>query len=158
MATPFKATVGDFEFELTEAQIEELDSIPNADGSIHLLKNNKAYQVDVESIGRKRFEVVVNGNKYEVQLADEKDMLVERLGLGVRAASMEKEVVAPMPGLVLSIAVEEGQSVEKGDPLLILEAMKMENVIKAAGDGVVERIAVKKGAAVEKGAILLAFE
>ncbi|MEM1324700.1 MAG: biotin/lipoyl-containing protein [Bacteroidota bacterium] len=154
----YKATVGNFNFELTEVQIAELDSIPNADGSFHLLKDNKAYQIEAKYIGRKRFEILVNGNKYEVQLADEKDMLVERLGLGVRAASMAKEVVAPMPGLVLSIAVSEGQSVAKGDALLILEAMKMENVIKAAGDGVVKSISVQQGAAVEKGAVLLDFE
>ena len=60
-----------------------------------------------------------------------------------------------MPGLVLELNVEAGQTIAKGDPLLILEAMKMENVIKSAGEGVVEEILVKKGAAVEKGALLI---
>lgn len=53
-------------------------------------------------------------------------------------------VKAPMPGLVLDILVEAGQSVNKGDNLLILEAMKMENIIKASGNGVVKNININK--------------
>ena len=63
-----------------------------------------------------------------------------------------------MPGLVLEIQVQAGQTVSKGDTLLILEAMKMENVLKAAADGVIKSIHVQKGAAVEKGALLLELE
>jgi biotin carboxyl carrier protein len=63
-----------------------------------------------------------------------------------------------MPGLVLNVMVEPGQAVSKGDPLLILEAMKMENVLKAASDGVVKVVTVQKGVAVEKGFVLLEME
>jgi biotin carboxyl carrier protein len=63
-----------------------------------------------------------------------------------------------MPGLVLNILVSPGQAVQKGDPLIILEAMKMENVIKAAGEGHIKAINVLKGAAVEKGQLLLELE
>ena len=60
-----------------------------------------------------------------------------------------------MPGLILSIAVREGQQIKAGTPLLILEAMKMENVIKATGEGTVRRIAVRQGEAVEKRQLLI---
>ena len=63
-----------------------------------------------------------------------------------------------MPGLVLDVLVTPGQKVEKGDALLILEAMKMENVIKASGEGVVKSIQVTKGAAVDKGQLLVEME
>jgi biotin carboxyl carrier protein len=63
-----------------------------------------------------------------------------------------------MPGLVIDILVKSGQSVQKNEPLLILEAMKMENVIKAAGDGIVKIINAKKGQPVDKGQTLLEFE
>jgi biotin carboxyl carrier protein len=63
-----------------------------------------------------------------------------------------------MPGLVLKITAEAGQEVQKGDPLLILEAMKMENVIKAAAGGTIKSIHVEKGAAVDKGQLLLTME
>ena len=60
-----------------------------------------------------------------------------------------------MPGLILKVLVTEGQEIKKGDPVLILEAMKMENVFKAPGDAIVKTIKYKAGEAVEKGAILV---
>jgi biotin carboxyl carrier protein len=63
-----------------------------------------------------------------------------------------------MPGKVLSVKVEAGQTVEPGDALLVLEAMKMENVIKSAIGGVVEDVLAKAGMVVEKGELLVAFE
>ena len=68
------------------------------------------------------------------------------------------DIKAPMPGLVIEVAVEIGQTVTKGDKVLILEAMKMENVIKAAGDGVVKAIHTTKGQPVEKGQLLIEME
>ncbi|MEL6135773.1 MAG: acetyl-CoA carboxylase biotin carboxyl carrier protein subunit, partial [Bacteroidota bacterium] len=64
---------------------------------------------------------------------------------------------APMPGLIHSLKVEAGQEVKKGDPLLILEAMKMENIIKSPGEGVVKEIHVVEKNSVEKNALLITF-
>lgn len=64
-------------------------------------------------------------------------------------------VVCPMPGTILSIKVAVGQTVKRGQILLILEAMKMENEIVAAHDGVVSHIAVTQGASVDTGTLLL---
>jgi biotin carboxyl carrier protein len=63
-----------------------------------------------------------------------------------------------MPGLVIKLLAEPGTKVQKGDPLLILEAMKMENVIKAIGDATVKSVGVTQGEAVEKGHLLIEFE
>ncbi|MEM1216899.1 MAG: biotin/lipoyl-containing protein, partial [Bacteroidota bacterium] len=68
------------------------------------------------------------------------------------------DVLAPMPGLILDVLVAAGQAVEKGTPLVILEAMKMENVLKAAGPGTVKAIAVQQGAAVDKKQLLIEME
>ena len=62
-----------------------------------------------------------------------------------------------MPGLVLRVTANEGQAVNKGDTLLVLEAMKMENSIKSPGDGLVSKIMVKPGQAVEKNQLLVVF-
>jgi len=62
-----------------------------------------------------------------------------------------------MPGLILGISVTIGDTVSKGDTLLILEAMKMENSIKSPTDGVIKNIAVKKGETVEKNQVILNF-
>jgi len=68
------------------------------------------------------------------------------------------DLKAPMPGLVTRIMVAEGDLVESGTPLLVMEAMKMENELRAQGDGRVARIHVTSGNAVEQGTILIAFE
>lgn len=64
-------------------------------------------------------------------------------------------IVAPMPGVILSVAVSAGQSVKKGDVLCTLEAMKMENEIFAPCDGVVSAVSVAKGESVESGQTLV---
>ena len=76
----------------------------------------------------------------------------------ILAANKVNNIKAPMPGLVLRTSVAIGDVIKKGDPLLVLEAMKMENVIKAAGDGVVKKINAIERTAVEKGSILIEFE
>jgi biotin carboxyl carrier protein len=62
-----------------------------------------------------------------------------------------------MPGKVLKILVKEGQSVEEGDAMLVLEAMKMENVLRAGMAGLVANIDVEVGSAVEKEAVLISM-
>jgi biotin carboxyl carrier protein len=74
------------------------------------------------------------------------------------SAQKVNDLKAPMPGLILQIAVNEGDIVKKGDTLLILEAMKMENVLKAQGDGIIKKIAVNKGDRVEKNHLLIKFQ
>ncbi len=154
----FKATVnGQFIFEDVTA---DLDIAPMSDGRYHVLKDNISYHVEIlyTDYNTKTFTIKVNGAVYEVQLADQYDQLVNRLGLAALAHHKVREIRAPMPGLVLDISVEAGQEVQKGDPLLILEAMKMENVLKSPGDGIVKTILVKKGEAVEKNFLLIEMD
>ena len=68
-----------------------------------------------------------------------------------------KNIKAPMPGMVLNILVEDGDTVTKDQAVVILEAMKMENVIKSPVDGTIKKVGVTKGVAVEKNTILIEF-
>jgi propionyl-CoA carboxylase alpha chain len=68
-----------------------------------------------------------------------------------------KFLISPMPGLIVSIAVDRGEPVKAGQELLILEAMKMENVLRAERDGVVEEVRVAPGASVAADEVLIAF-
>jgi biotin carboxyl carrier protein len=70
----------------------------------------------------------------------------------------DKIVVAPMPGLVLQAEVKVGDEVKKGDPLVIIEAMKMENIIKATSPGKVKGVFVTMAQAVDKNEKLIEFE
>ena len=73
-------------------------------------------------------------------------------------AGAGERVAAPMPGNILSVNVAAGDTVKKGQVLMILEAMKMENEIMAPCDGKVTSVAVTKGAAVESGALLCTIQ
>ncbi len=74
------------------------------------------------------------------------------------ARTTSKDVRAPMPGRVVRIFAKVGEQVRRGQPLLVVEAMKMENEIKAPADGVVAAIRVAEGDSVETRAVLLVFE
>jgi acetyl-CoA/propionyl-CoA carboxylase biotin carboxyl carrier protein len=82
----------------------------------------------------------------------------ERAGAGAGRAEAESVVRAPMPGRVLKVLVAEGDGVEPGAPLVIVEAMKMENELLAARAGVVKRLRVQVGDAVDRDAPLLEIE
>jgi propionyl-CoA carboxylase alpha chain len=68
-----------------------------------------------------------------------------------------KVLRCPMPGLVLSIAVREGQQVRVGETLAVVEAMKMENVLRAERDGTVARVMAKPGDSLAVDAVILEF-
>ena len=154
----FKATINsEYTFENVQSS---LDVVNISDRHFHIIKGHQSYRVEVlhSDFSTKSFTIKVNGAIYEVLLEDEYDQLVQRLGLAAVSKVKVRTVNAPMPGLVLSIAVEEGQAVKKGDPLLILEAMKMENVLRSPGDGVIKRLNVKQGEAVEKNYLLIEMD
>lgn len=126
----------------------------------HIISDHVTYLVELvkADAGAKEYVLKVNGNKYQVQLKDELDQLLQRLGLDKMSSAKVNEVKAPMPGLVLKALVKEGDAVKKGDGLLVLEAMKMENVIKSPSDGVIKAIPARVGTPVEKNQVLIQFE
>ena len=156
----YTATVGEQNYEVSEADLSALDLIAPQSDHYHLLHDGSSYRCVVQRIDRIRREVTlsVNGRTHTVTLAGPLQRLVSELGFATKVVASENEVTAPMPGLILEISVAEGDSIEEGTPLLILEAMKMENVIKATGTGTVKRIAVSKGEAVEKRQLLIELE
>jgi propionyl-CoA carboxylase alpha chain len=76
---------------------------------------------------------------------------------GEEAADTSKKLLCPMPGLVVSIAVTEGQEVKAGDPLAIVEAMKMENILRAERDVTVKKLNAKKGDSLQVDAVIMEF-
>ena len=105
----------------------------------------------------KKYRVNVNGTAYEieVELMGETEATTPVASAPAAAAPAGATAInAPMPGTILSVNVQNGQAVKKGDVLMILEAMKMENEIMAPADGTVTAVNVTKGAAVESGTLL----
>lgn len=101
--------------------------------------------------------LLIQHHRIELRVQDAQDLQLLALGLPDPAGKKATDLKSPMPGLVLSIPVKTGDLVRKGDPLLILEAMKMENVLKAPGDLLVSEIKVFQGQAVEKNQPLILF-
>jgi biotin carboxyl carrier protein len=135
------------------------DLVRISDNRFHVIHGNQSYEAEVVQANpaAKSFTFKINGTLYQVVVRDRFDQLLEQMGMAHGSAGLVKDLKAPMPGLILSVAVAVGQEVKKGDPLLILEAMKMENVIKAPVDATVKAIKVRKGDSVDKNQVLLLF-
>ncbi|GAB3645669.1 acetyl-CoA carboxylase biotin carboxyl carrier protein subunit [Echinicola sediminis] len=125
----------------------------------HILYHHKSYRAELVNIdhAQKRLSLKINGKSAEVQVKDKFDLLLEKLGMNGQVNQQFESLAAPMPGLILEIKVQPGDTVSQGQPVLILEAMKMENVLKSPGDGTVRKIMVTKGDSVEKNQVLIQF-
>ena len=77
---------------------------------------------------------------------------------GAEGAAGPTAIKSPMPGKVVSVLVQDGQEVKKGDGLVVVEAMKMENELKSPKDGIVKEITAVEGAAVDGGVCLCIVE
>jgi acetyl/propionyl-CoA carboxylase alpha subunit len=128
-------------------------------GRYHVVHQGKSYNAELLAADyqAKTFVLRLNGQRVELQAKDRFDQLLERMGLSNAAATKVNELKAPMPGLIVDIRVQPGQTVQKGDPLLVLEAMKMENILKAPAEGTVSSIRVDLRANVTKGQVLVQF-
>lgn len=137
----------------------KIDTVALDANTNHVLYRNKSYTVEVVQLNKeeKTATVKVNGNLYNLTIKDQFDQLLKQLGMDNLASTKIQQVKAPMPGLVLSVLVTDGDEVKKGDNLLVLEAMKMENMIKSPTDGIIKKVSVKQGDKVEKNELLISF-
>lgn len=137
-----------------------LDIQVQPNGLISVLLDNKSYTSTVEKVDTKTKELVlkIDGQPYTVAIKEPIDQLLSSMGLDLKAMQKIEPVKAPMPGMILKVLVEPGQQINKGDGLLILEAMKMENVLKATGPATVKAIKINERTAVEKGTVLIELE
>jgi biotin carboxyl carrier protein len=141
-----------------------------------IIVDGEAYQVDFESIGDQpvfsllidgasheayvypdegNWEVLYQGILYPVTVEDEREKRLRSSFGSSPDEGGEFYLKAPMPGLVISVLVKEGQQIAKGDVLVILESMKMQNELKSPRDGTVSRLRVEEGDNVERRQTLL---
>ncbi|TYB72647.1 biotin/lipoyl-binding protein [Bizionia gelidisalsuginis] len=161
MSKTYKTSVNsNYNFELSQDSVSTLDALKTADNTFHILENNTSFKAQIlaSDFNKKSYKVEINDTTYAVQINDELDDLIKEMGFEIGASKTINDIKAPMPGLILSLNVSEGQEVKENDPLLILEAMKMENVFNSPRDGIIKSIAVKTGDAVEKNQLLIEFE
>ena len=107
---------------------------------------------------RGQYTLWLDGFRYEVEALDERTRAIRELSGAAARPSGPAPLVAPMPGMIVRVAVQVGDLVPAGQGLVVMEAMKMENELRAAAAGTVKAVLAKPGTAVEKGAVLLELE
>jgi len=132
-------------------------------GRYSLLIGGKSYEVFVRRLSQsgekddQTYEILLAGQRFEVTVADERTRMLAgltRVGVNSSAARIQ----APMPGLVVNVLLEQGSSVEQGQTVIVLEAMKMENDLVSPIAGTIKEIKVGKGQTVDQGAVLVLVE
>lgn len=135
----------------------ELSRVPGTP-TLHLLADGRSHVVVATRRDRHNLELHLNGERYDVEVVDERTRAILAMTGQGAIAKGPRPVRAPMPGLVVRVNVTPGDQVEAGQSIVIIEAMKMENDLKAHRAGVVATIAVESGQAVEIGDLLLTIE
>jgi biotin carboxyl carrier protein len=158
-AQSFELAKVDQQWQLNGADIQA-DIQGQSNGQWSVLLDHKSYNAQLEKIDKENKELVlkIDGQRYTLQIKEDIDVLLDKMGINMSASQKAAPLKAPMPGMVLKVLVSVGQTVNKGDALLILEAMKMENVLKATGTAVIKAIKAEEKTAVEKGAVLIEME
>lgn len=122
------------------------------DESILLLRwNHRQVRVPLVSDGDKR-EIAWNGQVYRFERE------ASRRPRAAHHSASEGVLTAPMPGLIVKVAVKEGEAVHAGQRLIVLEAMKMEQALTAPYEGIVQCLHVKEGEIVAEGTVLIEVE
>lgn len=156
----YMVKANEFVFTFNQEEIDKADFIKKNPTEFNLIRNNRSVNARLleSDITGKEVKIEVDGETFELVIKDELDQMLDRMGFSTVSSKHIKEIKAPMPGLVLEVAVKEGQEVEEGDKILILEAMKMENSIMIHTNARIKRIAVSAGQAVDKGQVLVELE
>lgn len=119
-----------------------------------VVMDNQSYELVIEE-REGDYEVMLRGHLYTGEVLDERAQLLASRRGGLTAETGEISIKSPMPGLIVAVAVNEGDAVKPGQTVVILESMKMQNELKAPREGTVQRISVQTGQSVEQGKLLV---
>ena len=133
---------------------EIIDCVPLSSNSFSLIYNGHIYHLTITA-QLDGYKVTVDHHTHFVEIKDRLELLLEKFGMKSKSISQPGEIHAQIPGLVSNIFVKEGDKVESGDKLCILEAMKMENEIISPKNGSVTSIHINSGDNVNKGDLIM---
>ncbi|HEY0243521.1 MAG TPA: biotin/lipoyl-containing protein [Gemmatimonadaceae bacterium] len=136
------------------ARIEEIETTP-----VRLVTiGSEVHRVVVRrGSSRGAYILWVDGFRFEGEALDERTRAIRDITAESERSSGPASLTAPMPGLIVRVSVAAGDSVQAGQGLVVMEAMKMENELRAHGAGTVKAVHVEAGKAVEKGTVLVEF-
>jgi len=133
----------------------------------------REFAVDVQELTSDRYTVAVGGESYEVTLTDNENPSEKNVSIAPRVAPLtsaappatkptatsggQGALTAPMPGVILEVKVKPGDTVERGQPVAVLDAMKMHNVVASPRAGVIAEVLVAAGQTVDHGETILKY-
>ena len=153
----FDIEVDEFgKFRIEGKEIEfELHASGKTDAVAKLANRNYEVMLDNSCPDKSECVVYVNGRGIPLTIEDEKTALLKQFEGSEPAGSQSNSIKSPMPGKINKILVQEGDEIQAGQGVLILEAMKMENEIKSPSSGIIARVHIKETDAVEKNELLI---
>ena len=156
----YNVKANEFMFSFTRMMVDSADIIQLSPTEFNLIKDHRCVNVKLieANATAKKLKIEIEGEIIDIEIKDELDQVLEKMGFSSVVNKTIKDIKAPMPGLVLEIAVADGQDVKEGDKILILGAMKMENCILIHTTARIKKVAVVPGQAVEKGQVLVELE
>ena len=136
----------------------DIQIFEDPDGFDYLIYNNHKYQVDILEKNQNKYTIMINGVWYyfsiETPISYKRRKFLNKNSL----ISKVEKIVAPMPGKILEILVEENSDIKQGEAVIILEAMKMQNEILASISGKVKKVYIRQTDSVMKDDILIEIE
>ena len=152
--------INGLEFGFNKKEIDEADIVKLDKDRFNIIKNNKSYTLKVleNNLKLKQLTIEFDSQIYVIDIIDQMDLLLKKMGFGDTGKKLITEIKAPMPGLVIEITAEQNQTLKVGEKVMVIEAMKMENSIIMPSDAVIKSILVKKGDAVVKGQLLIELD
>lgn len=148
------------QFQITiDGQQLLLDARVLTDTTLSLLHEHNIFQVKCEPGADSHDKhMLIRGNAIRVEVLDLRSLKLRKAQEQASGPEGPAAITSPMPGKVVEVFVEDGQEVQEGQGLLVIEAMKMENELRAPRSGVVKQLGTQKGATVEGGVALCVIE
>ena len=129
-----------------------------SESSIMLRVNNVNYEVRLIEETESGMRILVNGEEVLIKLQSIREQLMEKAGSGESSKKRNKKITSPMPGIITKVCKKTGDKIEKGDVIIVLEAMKMENELKAEHSSVIKKINIIEKQSVDKGQLLIELD
>ncbi len=147
--------INDYEHITIDGEIFDINLTTLSDtGLVSLIMNGHSFDVNIDE-NNDHYAVMLKGMLYDAQVEDERTRRLAGMKRGMTEAVGEVLIKAPMPGVIVDVPVEVGQSVTKNQVVIILESMKMQNEFKSPKDGTVKSVRVSAGQKVDQNAVMI---
>jgi acetyl/propionyl-CoA carboxylase alpha subunit len=141
---------------MLNGKIIDLDVVMSEDGFCSLLYEGRSYNAESVKHSEGKYTITTDFKHFDIELPNPQKKYLRNRNRDID--EVQESIASPMPGKIIKVMVEENQKVQKGDALLVIEAMKMQSTYTTAQDAEVEKIAVSEGDSVLRDQLLISFK